>query len=196
MRPPIPRDTLGPDCKSKSEKVKYVDNGSVAVSVNLKTCLTKDPVKRPNPVNFHERTGQILPPENNLLQFYLDDAEKFTDENKMMINHKKTKIMLFNNSRKYDFPPEVYFSDKKNLEVISEMKLLGVIVSDDLKWKKNTDFSCQKARQKLWTLRRMKRMNMDPSHIWDVYTKEVRSLLELAVPVWHSGLTTGYKAVQ
>ena len=57
LRPPIPRDTLGPDCKSKSEKVKYVDVGTVAVSVNLKTCLTKDPVKRPNPLNFHERTG-------------------------------------------------------------------------------------------------------------------------------------------
>ena len=128
MRPPIPRDTLGPVCKSKSEKVKYVDDGTVAVSVNLKTCLTKDPVKRPNPVNFHEQTGQILPPENNLLKFYLDDAEKFTDENKMMINHKKTKIMLFNNSRKYDFPPEVYFSDKKNLEVISEIKLLGNVI--------------------------------------------------------------------
>ena len=27
------------------------------------------------------------------------------------------------------------------------------------------------------------------AHIFDVFTKEVRSLLELAVPVWHSGLT-------
>ena len=32
-------------------------------------------------------------------------------------------------------------------------------------------------------------MNLVLSHIFDVYTKEVRSLLELAVPVWHSGLT-------
>ena len=32
-------------------------------------------------------------------------------------------------------------------------------------------------------------MNLGLSHIFDVYTKEVRSLLELAVPVWHSGLT-------
>ena len=30
---------------------------------------------------------------------------------------------------------------------------------------------------------------MDISTIFDVYTKEVRSILELAVPVWHSGLT-------
>ena len=32
-------------------------------------------------------------------------------------------------------------------------------------------------------------MDMDISTIFDVYTKKVRSILELAVPVWHSGLT-------
>ena len=35
----------------------------------------------------------------------------------------------------------------------------------------------------------MVKMDMDIQTIFDVYTKEVRSLLELAVPVWHSGLT-------
>ena len=35
----------------------------------------------------------------------------------------------------------------------------------------------------------MKKMNLGLSHISDVYIKEVRSLLELAVPVWRSGLT-------
>ena len=70
-----------------------------------------------------------------------------------------------------------------------ETKLVGVIISDDLKWQKNTDYICQRARTKLWTLRRLKKLNFDLFHILDVYTKEVRSLLELAVPVWHSGLT-------
>ena len=31
--------------------------------------------------------------------------------------------------------------------------------------------------------------NLDMEHICDTYTKEIRSLLELAVPLWHSGLT-------
>ena len=95
----------------------------------------------------------------------------------------------FNKSRKFDFPPEVNLPDQPNLEVIMETKLVGVIISDDLKWQKNTDYICQRARTKLWTLRRLKKLNFDLFHILDVYTKEVRSLLELAVPVWHSGLT-------
>ena len=35
----------------------------------------------------------------------------------------------------------------------------------------------------------MKAMDIEPLLIQDVYLKEVRSVLELAVPAWHSGLT-------
>ena len=47
LRPPIPRNVIGIVTKSKSEKVKYVDDRSVAVSVNLKSSLIPDPVLRP-----------------------------------------------------------------------------------------------------------------------------------------------------
>ena len=36
LRPPIPRPIPGPVQSSKSEKVKFVDDGTVAVSINLK----------------------------------------------------------------------------------------------------------------------------------------------------------------
>ena len=149
LRPPIPRNTMGPVTKSKSEKVKYVDDGSVAVSINLKTCLLPDPVVRPRPLNYHERTCQTLPVENNLLQYYLDDTEKFAVENKMKINPRKTKVLSFNKSRKFDFPPEVSMSGNQILEVVSEIKLVGVTVNHDLRWQKNTDYICQKATEKI-----------------------------------------------
>ena len=107
LRPPIPRVVSGPVLKAKSKKVKFVDDGTVAVSIDLKASLISDPVKRERPLNFHERTGQILPPENNLLQYFINDAEKFVAENKMVINSKKTKVIYFTKSRKWDFPPEV-----------------------------------------------------------------------------------------
>ena len=69
------------------------------------------------------------------------------------------------------------------------MKLVGVIITSDLKWVKNTNYICEKAMVRLWILRRMKVFNLDMEHICDTYIKEIRSLLELAVPVWHSGLT-------
>ena len=189
LRPPIPRPIRGPVRKSRAEKVKYVDDGSVATSIDLKQCLIPDPVDRIRPVSYNERTGHILPPENNLLQFYLEDTELFTHENKMVINTNKTKVMKFSRSRKWDFPPELKFSNGSQVDSISETKLVGVIISQNLRWQKNTEYICNKARKKLWILRRLVKLDLDLFALFDVYTKEVRSILELAVPVWHSGLT-------
>ena len=97
--------------------------------------------------------------------------------------------MLFNKSRKWDFPPEISFSNNENLEYLSQIKLVGVIVSDDLRWEKNTQYICQKAMERMWILRRMKKSKLDTEILLDTYTKEIRTILELAVPVWHSGLT-------
>ena len=44
LRPPIPRNLPGPANKSKSEKAKYVDAGTVALSINLKLSLVHDPI--------------------------------------------------------------------------------------------------------------------------------------------------------
>ena len=189
LRPPVPRPYNLPISKSESQKVKFVDDGTVAVSIDLRSSLIPDPDVRPKPLKYNERTGHILPPENNLLQHYITDTENFISENKLRLNKKKTKILSFTKSRKLDFPPEVKFSDGTQIECITHTKLVGVVVSADLRWYKNTEYICQKARKKLWILRRLAALGLSSDTLYDVYTKEVRSILELAVPVWHSGLT-------
>ena len=47
---------------------------------------------------------------------------------------------------------------------------------------------CKKAMGRMWLLRRMKLLKLDPEIILDFYLKEVRSLVEQAVPIWNSGL--------
>ena len=108
----------------------------------------------------------------------------------MRINADKSKIMAFNMSYKYRFPPEVFISPTHMLEEVTCTKILGVIVSNDLKWTQNTDYLTSKAKQRLWTLRKLSKMGFDKNFILDVYTKEVRSLLEYCVPVWNGALTT------
>ena len=41
----------------------------------------------------------------------------------------------------------------------------------------------------MWILRRIKILKVEPYILLDVCTKEIRSVLELAVPAWHSALT-------
>ena len=82
----------------------YIDDLSEAEAIDLKKCLVKDPVQRHYPLNFHERTQHILPVDKSSLQKQLQTVEDFTDKNLMKINESKSKIMIFNKSRKYDFP--------------------------------------------------------------------------------------------
>ena len=158
-------------------------------TLDLKSNLEKDPLPRPRPVTYNERSGHCLPPERNLLQYYVTETENFASINNMKINKKKTKIIKFTNARSLDFPPELTFVDGSSLDTMTETCLLGVVISHDLKWAKNTAYICNKARRKLWILRRMQFLDLTKQELFDVYQKEVRSILEYAVPVWHSSLT-------
>ena len=129
------------------------------------------------------------------MQDELKNLKVFTSNNLMKIKEKKTTVMKFNFSRTNDFPPELLVNGFENLvQVVNEAKLLGIILTSDLRWEANTEYICRKAYKKMWTLRRMKALHLDPLLIVDVYIKEVRSVLELAVPAWHSGLTVKQSA--
>jgi hypothetical protein len=109
----------------------------------------------------------------------------------MKINASKSKVMIFNKSRKYDFPPEHSFRDGQVLEVMEECKLLGIQISLDLRWFANTKSIYTRAMSKMWLLRRLKSLKMEPQIILDYYLKEIRSLAEQGMAVWNSGLTKG-----
>ena len=113
--------------------------------------------------------GHALPPENNLLQYYITDTEQFALTNNMVINKKKTSVLNFSRSMKWDSPLELKFNDGTQVQTKTETKLVGVIVSQNLSWQKNTLYICNKARQKIWMLRRMAKLDLDISTLYDVY---------------------------
>ena len=182
LRPAIPRPY--------SLNLKYVDDLSMLAAFNLISCLVPDQKERAMPLTYDERTQQIINPEFNYLQEDLNNLKVFTSSKQLKIKESKTEVMKFNFSKTHDFPPELTLEGfKENLKVTHETKLLGVMVTDDLKWYSNTKYICGKAYKKMWALRRMKILDIEPYVILDVYIKEIRSVLELAVPAWHSGLT-------
>jgi hypothetical protein len=76
------------------------------------------------------------------------------------------------------------------LDVVESFKLLGVIIlRSDMRWYDNTEYVYQKGYARLWMLRRLKGLGASISEMLDVYEKQVRSVLELAVPVWQPALT-------
>ena len=106
----------------------------------------------------------------------------------MKINEKKSKVMLFNTSRTYDFMPKITFDGVNNLEVVEQMKLLGIIFQSNMKWYANTNNLCGNGYARLWMIRNLKKHGAGTLDLLDVYIKQVRCVLELAAPVWNSGI--------
>ena len=107
----------------------------------------------------------------------------------MKINKEKTKVILFSNAKKYDFQPNLHLKDGVQLEVVEEIKLLGVQIRSDLSWKSNTVAICQRGFARLWMLRRLKPLGATVAELLDVYDKQIRCVVEFATPVWTASLT-------
>ena len=131
----------------------------------------------------------MLASGSSVLQTNMRKIENFTKSNMMRINESKSKVMIFNKSKKYDFQPEFSFSEGGYLECLEEMRLLGVVLSSDLKWGANTKAILRKAMSKMWLIRRLKGAKLDPKTIFEYYSKEIRPLAEHGVVIWNSGLT-------
>ena len=183
LRPSIPRPSwpLLPRMSKDpvAIKLKYVDDISIATSINL----NKDLVSVDTGL-----LGTDISEEAKVLQKIMDELSVFANNRQMMINSDKSKIMKISMSRTKDFPTDIEV-DNNLLGVKDSLRILGVILAPNLKWVENTEFICKKAYSKIWAMRRMKSLGLDTFTILDYYMKEVRVHLELAVPVWHSGLT-------
>ena len=167
--------------------LKFVDDLTVAESIKLKdSCV---PVAdRPLPDSYHARTGHALIPEVSKVFKQIENVKSYANLNEMKINSRKTKFMMFNNCRSIDFMPS-YCLVNEEIELVEEMKILGVVLSSDMKWQANTDNIIEKAYKRVWILRRLKSLGTEIPELLEVYIHQIRSVLELAVPVWHSSLT-------
>ena len=56
----------------------------------------------------------------------------------MKIYKTKTKIKIFNQATSVDILPKVNMNNDRILEVVEDMKVLGVMIRSDMKWSSNT----------------------------------------------------------
>ena len=84
--------------------------------------------------------------------------------------------------------PELEFG-ADHLELVEEMRLIGVIIQSDMKWTSNTESIIKRASNKLWVVRRLKALGSQTDDLVDMFVKQYMSILELAVPAWHGAIT-------
>ena len=72
----------------------------------------------------------------------------------MMINSKKTNTMVFNFTENFKFSPRLFIQGEL-LQVIEKTRLLGTIITSDLRWEQNTSHIVTKANARMELLRKV-----------------------------------------
>ena len=177
------------DCVDVVDRFKFVDDLTILEVVNLLTVgISSYNIKQhvPDDIPIH---NQYIQPDDLKSQKWLEEIDDWTEKQKMMINTKKTKTMIINFTDNFQFTTRLKLKDK-NIEVIDSTKLLGTIISNDLKWDLNTAAIVRKANARMELLRKAASFGPPIEDLKDIYILFIRSILEQSATVWHSSITS------
>ena len=174
------------DFLEDDEKFKYVDDLSILEFVALAGLLCE--------YNFRLHVASdisidsyYLPPQNINMQEYLDKISEWTNTNLMVLNENKSKYIVFNRAQA-DLNTRLVMNNVK-LDQVHEARLLGVLLTDDLKFEKNTQDICKRAFARISLITKLKFVGVQRHDLVDIYKLFIRSLLEYCCVSWHSSLT-------
>ena len=176
-----------PSVTENEVRLKYIDDHTQGEVIKLKSALKLN-ADMNGPRDYLDRHGHVLPLENSLVQTRLNDIQEYARIHQLKINRSKTKIMSFNFSTKYSFLPKLFY-DNEQLDVVKSFKLLGVIISSDLKWNEHTAYIVKKGKQRLWRIRRLMCLGASRETLLNQFKLLIRSIFETSAPVFAGGLT-------
>ena len=117
------------------------------------------------------------------MQDAVTHLERWAVQNKMELNAKKTKDMWITFKKSCPIPAPINIGPTE-LERVSEFKLLGVYVQNDLKWNTHVSSIVSKACKRIHYLRVCRTAHLPRDIGLTTYTTKIRTVLEYALPVW------------
>ena len=131
------------------DRYKFIDDLSLLDIINLISVgLSSYNCKLQVPSDINIDHNQYLPPQNIQSQAYLNKISEWTDDHQMRLNPDKSKFMVVNFTDNYQFNTRLSLDDKL-MEQVSETRLLGVTISDNLTWHSNTDLIVKQAYMRM-----------------------------------------------
>ena len=76
---------------------------------------------------------------------------------------------MFNQARTVDMLSELKIHEDTHIEVVVEMKLLGVVIRSDMQWHSNTSNIISKCYSRMWLLRNLKKYGSEEHHMLETY---------------------------
>ena len=96
---------------------------------------------------------------------------------------KYKKIMIFKFTKNHKFTTRLN-ENGENIDVVNQLKLLGTIITDDLKWDKKY-FKSDKESMRMQLLYNAAKFTKSKRDLKHIYVTFIRPVLELSPPVWH-----------
>ena len=96
--------------------------------------------------------------------------------------------MIFNFCKSYQFGTRLFINDSL-LQQVNEIRLLGVVIKDDLSWSSNTKYLVKRAYTRMLILRKLSEFKVPKSDMITIYILFIRSVIEQSFVVWSSSLT-------
>ena len=100
--------------------------------------------------------------------------------------------MVFNFTDKFQFSTRMNINNEK-IDTVEKTKLLGTVITNDLKWDENTKEIIKKANMRMCLLRKVACFKPPRKDLKLIYIQYVRSILEQSCVVWHGRLTSENK---
>ena len=98
----------------------------------------------------------------------------------------KELLINFNSKNPTSFDPVVV--NGMPIDLVTSAKILGLNISNDLKWNCHIDFIIKKAKRRLYGLSQLKRSSLGPRELVQFFRICIRPITEHACPVFHDGL--------
>jgi len=127
--------------------------------------------------------------EASLMQSSLDQLNTWSIRNDMILNSEKCMLMTFSFMKDSPPPPSILLNEKP-LDYTETACILGLWLSNNLRWDKHVDVITKKASSRLFWLKKLKSSGLPAQDLCDFYVGYIRPTLEYAAPVWNSNITT------
>ena len=176
------------NCVPEKNRFKFVDDLSLLEIINLLNIgLSSLNVKNqvPNDLPIH---GQFVDNSHLLSQGYLDEINRWTENQQMEISGKKTKAMIINFTNKYQFHTRLKLK-QENVEIVDIMKILGTVITNQISWSENCSLLVKKVNARMQLLRKVWSFGSTPIEMVQLWKTFCRNILEQTCVVWDSGLT-------
>uniref|UniRef100_A0A8C2BQZ6 Reverse transcriptase domain-containing protein n=1 Tax=Cyprinus carpio TaxID=7962 RepID=A0A8C2BQZ6_CYPCA len=125
---------------------------------------------------------------NNNETAYLDEVEKLTSwcqDNCLSLNVSKTKELIVDFRKRQEQPYTPLMINGTPVERVSNFKYLGVNISEDLTWTTHIQTQVNKARQRLYHLRQLRKFRVSPAILKTFYSGAIESVLTQCISVWY-----------